>query len=106
MPLDLAIDRARLADLCRRHHVQKLELFGSRAKGTARPDSDVDLLVTFEPGQTPSFLAPNGFVAMTLALEEILGRPVDVLVRDTVEHDRNPHFRETVLSHAEVLYAA
>ena len=52
MAVDLVLDRERLADLCRRYHVAKLELFGSRAKGTARPDSDVDLLVTFA-GRTP-----------------------------------------------------
>lgn len=51
MPLALAIDHERLASLCRQYHVAKLELFGSRAKGTARPDSDVDLLVTFEEGK-------------------------------------------------------
>jgi len=53
MPLALDIDRERLAEFCRRNHVAKLELFGSRAKGTSRPDSDIYLLVTFEPGQTP-----------------------------------------------------
>lgn len=46
MPLTLNIgDREQLVSFCRRHHVAKLELFGSRAKGTQRPDSDVDLLV-------------------------------------------------------------
>ena len=53
MAVDIVLDRVRLADLCRRYHVAKLELFGSRAKGTAGPESDVDLLVTFEEGQTP-----------------------------------------------------
>ena len=53
MLLALDIDRERLAEFCRRNHVAKLELFGSRANGTSRPDSDIDLLVTFEPVQTP-----------------------------------------------------
>lgn len=106
MSLALDIDQERLAALCRRYHVAKLELFGSRAKGTARPDSDVDLLVTFEPGKTPSFLAPDGFVALTMALEEAFGHPVDVLIRDTVESDRNSIFKANVLSTVEVLYAA
>ena len=105
MPLALDIDQDRLAALCRRYHVAKLELFGSRAKGTARPDSDVDLLVTFEPGKTPSFLSPDGFVALTMALEEAFGHPVDVLIRDTVESDRNSIFKANVLSTVEVLYA-
>ena len=48
MPLGLNIDNERLDDLCRRYRVATLELFGSRAKRTARPDSDVDLLVSFE----------------------------------------------------------
>jgi predicted nucleotidyltransferase len=81
MPLDLAVNPERLAELCRRFHVSKLELFGSRAKGTARPDSDVDLLVTFEPGQTPGL----AFVALAEELETILGRSVDLLVRDDAE---------------------
>ena len=102
MPLGLPIDDWRLADLCRRYHVAKLELFGSRAKGTARPDSDVDLLVTFEEGQTPGL----EFFGMALDLEALLGHPVDLLPRSTVEQDRNPYFRHNVLAKAELLYAA
>ena len=100
------VDRERLAELCRRFHVAKLELFGSRATGTARPESDVDLLVTFEEGFTPSFLSENGFCALHLALEAFFGRHIDLLTRDTVENDRNPYFRETVLGEARTLYAA
>ncbi len=102
MPLGLPVDAGRLADLCRRYHVAKLELFGSRAKGTARPDSDVDLLVTFEEGQTPGL----EFFGMALDLESLFGHPVDLLTRPTVEHDRNPYFKQNVLSTAELLYAA
>ena len=84
MPLGLDLDQERLTELCRRYHVAKLELFGSRAKGTARPNSDVDLLVTFEPGRVPSFLSPDGFVALNAALAEMLGQPSEILtlVRD------------------------
>lgn len=102
MPLGLSIDPAHLADLCRRYHVAKLELFGSRAKGTARPDSDVDLLVTFAEGQLPGL----EFFGLANDLEELLGRPVDLLTRPRVERDDNPIFRRNVLSAAEVLYAA
>jgi len=100
------IDRRRLAELCRRYHVARLEVFGSRATGTARPESDVDLLVTFEEGFTPSFLSADGFAALSLALEELFGRRIDLLTRDTVESDRNPHFRDTVLGEAVPLYDA
>lgn len=102
MPLGLAIDAGRLADLCRRYHVAKLELFGSRAKGTARPDSDVDLLVTFEDGQTPGF----AFVSLCDELESLFGRAVDVLTRECVESDFNPYRRKGILEKTEALYAA
>lgn len=102
MPLALDIDREALAAFCRRHRVAKLELFGSRAKGTARPESDVDLLVTFEAGYTPGL----EFFGMADELESILGRQVDLLTRPTVERDRNPFFKHSVLSVAEPLYAA
>jgi predicted nucleotidyltransferase len=47
----LAIDEEQLAQFCQEHHIHKLSLFGSTLKGTARPDSDVDLLVEFEPSR-------------------------------------------------------
>jgi hypothetical protein len=102
MPLALDIDRERLAELCRRYHVAKLELFGSRAKGTARPDSDVDLLVTFEPGQTPGL----AFIDLAEELERLFGCHVDLLTRDGVESDFNPHRRRSILATVEPLYAA
>lgn len=106
MPLALDIDRERLADLCRRYHVAKLELFGSRAKGTSRPDSDVDLLVTFEPGRTPSLLAKDGYMALMDALESLMGSPIDLLTRASIESDPNEFFRTSALDQTEVLYAA
>lgn len=102
MPLSEDLDRTRLAAICRQHHVAKLELFGSRARGTERPDSDVDLLVTFVPGQTPGL----EFFALALELESLLGHPVDLLTRPRVERDQNPYFRASVLSATETLYAA
>ena len=102
MPLALDLDYARLVDICRRHHVISLELFGSRAKGTARADSDVDLLVTFAPGHTPGF----AFVALADALEACLGRQVDLLVRAEVEDDRDESRRRNILATVETIYAA
>jgi predicted nucleotidyltransferase len=102
MPLGIAIDAGRLADLCRRYSVAKLELFGSRAKGTARPDSDVDLLVTFEEGKTPGL----AFISLCDDLEALFGREVDVLTRRTVEMDANPIRKKSILSRTEALYTA
>ena len=102
MPLDLDIDRQRLDDLCRRYRVATLDLFGSRAKGTARPDSDVDLIVTFVDERTPGL----GFVTMAEELEALFGHSVDLLVRDTVDRDEYQLRRQSILSRTESLYAA
>ena len=102
MPLDLDSDRQRLDDLCRRYRVATLDLFGSRAKGTARPDSDVDLIVTFVDERTPGL----GFVTMAEELEALFGRSVDLLVRDTVDRDENLLRRQSILSRTKSLYAA
>jgi predicted nucleotidyltransferase len=102
MPLGLPVDHQRLADLCRRFRVAKLELFGSRAKGTARPDSDVDLLVNFEPGYTPGWELGGLFVE----LGDLLGRKVDLITQWTLEHEQSPRFRANVLASTELLYAA
>ncbi len=102
MPLGLTIDQERFADLCRRYHVQKLELFGSRARGSARPDSDVDLLVTFDDGRTPGL----AFVDLAEGLEEIFGRHVDLITRDCAESDFNPYRRTSILETTETVYGA
>lgn len=102
MPLALDIDNARLTDICRRYHVVALDLFGSHAKGTARPDSDVDLLVSFAPGHIPGF----AFIALAEELEALFARPVDLLVRADAEEDRNETRRHSILATTEALYAA
>jgi predicted nucleotidyltransferase len=104
MTAALEIDSARLGALCRRYHVAKLEMFGSRARGTARADSDADLLVTFEPGRTPSLLAPDGYMALMDELESLMGCRVDLLTRATVEADPNEYFRGSALGQTEILY--
>ena len=100
MPLGLDIDPARLAALCRRHRIARLELFGSRAKGTARPDSDVDLLVTFEPGYTPGL----EYFGLADEFAEVFGHPVDLVTRQAVERSPNPYKRDSILASAPPLY--
>lgn len=102
MPSTIAIDHDRLVALCRRHQVTALELFGSRAKGTERPDSDVDLLVTFAEGQTPGL----GFFALALELEALFGHPVDLFTRASIENSPNPIKRQSILADTQPLYAA
>lgn len=94
------IDREQLAQLCRRHHIRRLSLFGSVLTGKARPDSDVDLLVEFAPGHAPGFL---GLAAIENELSALLGgRRVDL----RTPQDLSRHFRDEVLRTAEVQYAA
>ena len=95
----LAIDDQQLAQFCRTHHIRKLALFGSVLKGTARPDSDIDLLVEFDPTHIPGLLE---IVSMEIELGEKLGRKVDL----RTARDLSRYFRDEVLRTAEVQYAA
>lgn len=95
----LTIPQAHLVEFCRRHHVRKLSLFGSVLKGTERPDSDIDLLIEFEPGHVPGLF---GLVTMEEELSGMLGRKVDL----RTPGDLSRHFVDEVLRTAEVQYAA
>src|SRR5689334_7985728 len=90
---------ASLAALCRRHHIRRLSLFGSVLKGTDRPDSDVDLLVEFAPGQEPGLF---GLAGIELELSDLVGRKVDL----RTPQDLSRYFRDEVLKSAQVQYAA
>jgi uncharacterized protein len=94
--------RAEIADLCRRFHVRRLDVFGSAARETdfdpAR--SDVDLLVAYLPGRVPSF---GDDLALRDALADLLGRKVDLVEADAV---RNPFIRAGIERSRQPLYAA
>jgi uncharacterized protein len=97
--------RDTLADLCRRFHVRRLEVFGSAARVVdfdARR-SDADLLVEFEPGAEPNF---TGFLDLKDALEQALGRPVDLVTRRAIEQSRNYLRRRHILREAEPIFVA
>ena len=95
----IKIDQDRVTAFCRRHHVRKLSLFGSVLRPDFSPDSDVDVLVEFEPGCRIGFL---GMAGMEIELSGILGRKVDL--RTPAELSR--HFRDEVMASAEVAFAA
>lgn len=86
-----------LADFCRRHGIRKLSLFGSVLKGTDGPDSDVDLLVEFEPDAIPGLLE---IVEMEDELSGLVGRRVDL----RTPRDLSRYFRDEVVRSAEALY--
>jgi predicted nucleotidyltransferase len=94
----IEIPRQQLADFCVRHHIRRLSLFGSVLRDDFRPDSDVDVLVEFEPGHTPGL----AFFAMQDELSAILDRSVDLNTLAFL----SPYFREEVLRDAEPAYAA
>jgi hypothetical protein len=89
--------KSQLADFCRRHHIRKFSLFGSILRDDFRPDSDVDVLVEFEPGHTPGFITLS---AMRLELMELFGREVDLMTPASISR----HFRQKVLETAQVQY--
>jgi predicted nucleotidyltransferase len=94
----LAIAEEQLARFCQRRHIRRLSLFGSTIKGTARPDSDIDLLVEFDPGHEPGLL---GLASMEAELAGMLGgKKVDL----RTPQDLSRYFRDQVLRTAEVQY--
>jgi len=95
----IPIPEEQIAAFCRRNHVRSLALFGSVLREDFHPDSDVDVLVEFEPGARVGFLALG---RMQRELSALFGRPVDLVPRDGLK----PMVREEVLPGAEVLYAA
>lgn len=99
----LPIDDAALAAFCRRWRISKLELFGSALREDFGPESDFDLLVTYEPGAGWSLLDTVG---IQRELAELLGRPVDLVSRRAVEASQNYLRRREILGSAREIYAA
>ena len=96
----LGIDPATLAQFCRAHHIGRLALFGSQLKGTAKPESDIDLLVEFLPEARPTLF---DMASMEIELSKTLGgRKVDL----RTPQDLSRYFRDDVVRSAEVQYVA
>jgi len=98
---NLEIPDDALARFCRRWKVAELALFGSVLRGDFRPDSDVDVLVTFDPESRRTLFE---MVDMQDELSALLGRPVDLVSRRGVESSRNYLRRKAILSSAETIY--
>ena len=94
----IAIPKGQIAEFCRRHHICKLSLLGSVLRDDFRPDSDVDVLVEFEPEHIPGLIR---FAGMELELSQLLGgRKVDLNTPQFL----SPYFRDEVLEEAAVQY--
>ncbi len=93
----ITIPKEILAAFCQRHHIRRLALFGSALTSRFTAESDLDILVTFDPAHIPDLLS---FIEMEAELSDLFGRKVDL----NTEGFLSRHFRDTVLENAEVIY--
>jgi len=95
----IEISQEKLAEFCRRHHIRELSLFGSFVRDDFTPDSDIDVLVQFEPGHVPGL----ALIRIEDELSQLLGgRKVDLVIKDAL----NKRIRKYVLDEAELQYVA
>src|SRR2546422_4259216 len=93
----VTIPKERIAEFCQRHRIRWLALFGSVLRDDFRPDSDVDVLIEFEPNRRYTYFT---LAQVEEDLSVLLGRKVDVHVPKTL----HPFLRDKVLGQAEALY--
>jgi len=96
----LEYDEWALAELCRRWHIRELRLFGSQARGDARPDSDVDLMASFFEGQKPDLWS---FVDLIYELQDVFGKKVDLMTDQPI---KNPFRRASIQQDLTAIYAS
>lgn len=96
MNKNLAIPKDKIRNFCRRHHINRLSVFGSALRDDFSADSDVDILVEFEKAHMPGF----AFFDMQDELSNLLGRKVELHTPNFLSR----YFRETVITEAEVQY--
>ena len=98
--MNIEIPTEQIEAFCRKWKVREFALFGSVLRDDFRPDSDIDVLVTFEAGARHSLF---DLVDMREELKEVFGREVDLVQKDLID---NPFRRNHILAHHEVVYAA
>jgi uncharacterized protein len=100
---EIAEHRSELQALCRRFHVRRLDLFGSAARGDFDPGrSDIDFLVEFDR-ENPVALSLSTYLGLKDALEDLLGRPVDLVERSAM---RNPYLKASIEASREPVFEA
>ncbi|MCC6793670.1 MAG: nucleotidyltransferase family protein [Candidatus Hydrogenedentes bacterium] len=99
MAVQIAIDKEKIAEFCRRHYILKLSLFGSVTTDEFREDSDVDVLVEYAEGHVPDFFT---LFDQQDELATMFGRKVDLQTPAGLSR----YFRDDVLRNADVQYAA
>ncbi len=98
----MQLPQDKIAEFCQRWQITELALFGSILHQNFRPDSDIDILITFAPDARWSLF---DHVDMEDELQALLGRPVDLLTRKSIERSQNYLRRKAILDSAEVIYA-
>ncbi len=93
---NILVPKEKIEEFCRHHHIRRLAIFGSALRDDFRPDSDLDVLVEFEPGHVPGL----AFFGMQAELSTTLRRPVDLNTPQFL----SPYFREQVRKEAQVIY--
>ncbi|MBI3242284.1 MAG: nucleotidyltransferase family protein [Chloroflexi bacterium] len=99
----IEIPKDKLAEFCRRWEIAEFAIFGSVLRADFRPDSDIDVLVTFAPEAKWGLFA---LVEMENELKSILGREVDLVSRRGLEASRNYIRRKAILNSAQVIHVA
>ncbi len=97
--VEMQVDGPSLAEVCRRYGVKELCLFGSAVRGEMRPESDIDIMVEFEPGVRIGLIK---FESLVEELEQLTGRGVDLVTKRGLK----PWIRRHVLKDARVIHAA
>jgi len=99
----VSIPRKKLAEFCRRWKVSELAFFGSVLRDDFRPNSDIDLLISFSPKAKNTLF---DLVRMQNELKDIFGREVDLVERRAIEKSENYIRRKSILSNTKVIYEA
>ena len=97
--LAIEVPEDRIREFCASHHIRSLALFGSVLRDDFTPDSDLDVLVEFEPGYCVGLIT---FAGMANELSDLLGRQVDL----NTPAGLSAYFRNEVLAEAEMLYVS
>lgn len=103
MSLHVQIDRSKIENFCRKWKITELSFFGSAVRNDFRPDSDVDVLISYAPDEKWDLF---DHISMEEELAEIIGRKVDLLTRRSVERSENPFRRQSILTGTEAYYVA
>ena len=103
MNLNLSVPMNRVSEYCRANGIKRLDVFGSALRADFGPESDIDLLVEFEPDRK---LGLFDFVRIEQGFADLFGRKVDLVERSAVERSRNYIRRAAILGSAETIHVA